>query len=98
MANFKVYVTKSPRNGNYTVRYRDGKTKLANGQWKMFSEATIDKTQTLMVGGKLRKAEWIAEDLAEKIRERYYTNKLEIVDSDEKLEPLIEKFILFCEE
>lgn len=97
MANFRVWVEKSPRNGNLSVKYRDGRTKLPNGRWKVFTKVTIDKTERLCIDGKWKAAQWIAESMARKLEERYIKNELGHVDSNERLDPLIDKFITDCE-
>ncbi len=96
MANFKTYVTKSPRNGNYTVRYRDGKAKTEKGKWKLFTETTIDKKERILVDGKWKTAAWIAEEIAQKLIQSHRNNELGILDPSLSVESLIEEYINDC--
>ncbi len=93
MANFKAWVDKSPRTGNFTVRYRDGKTKLPNGHWKVFTEITIDKSQRIQVDGQWKTAKVIAEELAQKLELRHLNNLLGHCDFAQPIDSLVDQFI-----
>lgn len=94
MANFTVTVEENPRNPNILfVRHRDGKTKLPNGRWKRFHDYTIDKNESQIIDGKRVTGKYLANALAEKVKQRYYNNELGIVDSTETIEELIESYL-----
>lgn len=97
MANFTAWAEKSPRSGNYLVRYRDGKTKLPNGRWKVFTELTVDRTHRLMVDGKWETAKTIAEDIARKLELQNLNNLRGNCDLSKPIGSLLEKFIADCQ-
>lgn len=97
MANFKAWVEKSPRNGNYTVRYRDGKTLLPNGRWKVFTELTVEKTQWVVINGERKNASWIADDLAMKVEQRFLNNKMGNADLSVSVIAMIDSYLKDCQ-
>lgn len=92
MANFKAWVETSPRNGNFFVRHRDGKTKLPSGRWKVFADYTIGKHQMMAINGKKFVGKKLAEELAEKVRKRYYNGELEVIDDSKSLAEWVEQY------
>ncbi len=98
MANFKAWVEKSPRSKNFLIRYRDGRTKLSTGRYKVFTEMTIDKDQRIQIDGTWKTAKWIAEDLADKLRMRHINDLRGECDTSKLLAPLMEKYLTSCED
>lgn len=92
MANFKAWV-ETTRAGNFLVRHRDGKTKLSNGRWKVFTDYCIEKHQTVKSDDKKLTGKQLAHSLAEKVKERYYNGELQVVDSHLALPELIENYL-----
>lgn len=95
--NFNAFVDTSPRNGNKTIRYRDGKTRLANGRWKVFTFKTIDKNTRQIIDGKERTASWIADHLAKELKRKDLLNAMGECDPSILVEDEIKNFILDCE-
>lgn len=79
------------------MRYRDGKTKLTNGRWKVFTVATIDKDQRIEVDGKWRTAKWIANRLKNKVMKAHLLNVIDECDPSLSIETLIDGFLKNCQ-
>lgn len=92
MIKFKPWVEPT-RAGNFLVRHRDGKTRLPNGRWKVFTDHCIDKDQSLVIDGKKVTGRKLAEVFADKLIERFHKGELGIVDSSESLEKLSEDYL-----
>lgn len=95
MADFSAWAEKA-RNGDFYVRYRDGKTKLANGRWKVFSHLSVDKNQRVLVDGKERTAQFIAERIAHQLVQKHLSKEMGNCDLSMLISGEIDKFLDDC--
>jgi len=92
MENFTTMVEDMP-NGNFRIRYRNGKTREKNGSLKKFLYKTVDKDETLVIGEKALRGKKLAHALADKLKERHLKGELNVVECDEPLDTIIEGYI-----
>ncbi len=91
------YITawvENPKNSkSLFVRFRDHKTKLPNGRWKVFTETLVDKKLRVFEDGKWKTAPVIANEIARKLEVDYVLNKRGRIDSSESLEKSVDDYL-----